>query len=317
MAEPQAAQVAAPVVAAAQKGLKAKRPRTINRSRLASAIHLMAKDEISGRGKAPISTAGLGLLEDICTYVIRNATLDAERIMEGRSTIKIEIIRSALRMNVRYPGVFEKVDATGVKWAADFKAHKDGRAQQMLLYNQQTQAGQQPVKPAKIRTSGKNTVMQGRISVSRVMKMMRKQGGGKNRISVGAAAYMAGAINEIVVWFMQATDNGAFTEQKPKRLGLNDYYNEARENLKLGSIIPHTLIIRFGGDKHKMPRRGGKRERAEKEEEVDDESEPCASPPKKKARKTKPKKVAHKKRTRTSPKASGRRHCKGKGRKGK
>lgn len=272
--------VAAPALSPKKKGeSKVKKPRHTNRSRLSSSIDKIAKAEIKNRGKAPLSSVTIGLLEDICSFTVKRVAVDAARMLEGRSTIKLEIIRAALRLSIRAPALLAELDKVGMNWVTKYNAAIASAAPKQKIHL----------------TSGADPIMPGHISPNRVNKMIRKCASGCTRLSFISAIYMAGVLNEIVGTFVRRVNSGSFASKAPHRLGINDFYNETKQDLDLNAIVPFSMIMQFGAEKHYMPRKSHKRSAAAAaaaEERSEEEESP--SPPKKKARSA-PKKKKHSK----------------------
>jgi hypothetical protein len=208
---------------------------------------MIALDQVGQhRGRAPISGMAAGLLEDICGYVIKKTMDNAALMMDRRSTVTIEILRSALRMEIRTPQVFEGIDKVGMAWVNHWGSQ---RAAARATGNSKN----------RVHTGGKHSIMPGRMSANRVRNAMRRARAGCTRMSFQNGIYMAGVLNEIVAQFIGETNTGEFAKKAPKRLSINDFYSETKENLNLSAIIPHTMIMRFGADKHPMTRKRTRR----------------------------------------------------------
>ena len=249
-----------------KEGPKVKKILHTNRSRLYSAIAKIAKEKIgeTKRGKAPISRTAIGLLEDVCTYMIKRVCDDCSRMLEKRATVSLEVVRSALRLSIRNPDLYDHINN-----AAMTVVH---------TYRKNVEEGNKGEKMS--------------ISPNRVGRLMRRSiPGRKQRLSFESAVYMAGALQSLVTIYIEKVDSGKYVS-KERRLGVNDFYIETRENLDLNSIVPFSMIIRFNADKHYMPRKRSRTVRTEEEEEV-------PKPPKKKKKRAEPPDVVAKRRRKT------------------
>lgn len=272
-----------------------RKARHTDRSRLVYAIQNIAKNMLENkRGKSPLTSMAVGLLEDICIYVIKRVAADCSRLLEGRSTIKLQIIRAAVRLNIRSPTkMLGEIETAANEWV-----EKYGRE---LTANADREKA-----TVKVRTSGECSVMPGFTSPSRVGKLLRRYASGHPRLSFVAAVYMAGIIEEIMGLFIGTADEAFFDEKIPKdraqpRLGIDQFYMVTRNDLDLNAVIPFTMITQFGNDSDYMPRhkrhKGKKDSDSEPEAEAEEYEEEQASPPKKKKARTssKPKKTKKKK----------------------
>ena len=235
----------------------AKKSRHTNRSRLSSAIQKLSKEVVEDRGKAPLTGSAIGLLEDICTYVVKRVAIDAARILNGRKTVTLNIISAALRLNIRAIGLFDKLDAMGKEW--------------ITIYNAAIAAAKANEKV--FLTSGKGAILPGKISPGRISKMIRKNTPGCIRLSSVASIYIAGVINDMIRLYIGKVATSEHAVPAPHRLGVNDFFIETKYDLDLEAIIPYSAIMQFGAEKHYLPRKGHKRAASESGDET---------PPKKK-----------------------------------
>lgn len=231
-----------------------------NRSRLYSSIAMLTKDTISNRGKAPVSATGVALLEDLCKFFIKRTMEDCSRMMDHSQTVTLRMVQSGVRMGIRDPRVFSSVDVFAMGWVTKWSAAQASASREHKFM----------------------TKTLGRISASRVRKLMRKTVPGCKRLSFTSAIYLAGALQQILITFIKNTHEGDHVVAIPKRLGVNDFYVTTLHDSDLSSIIPHTMIVPYGGVAAKMSRRRHKRSSEESE----------AAPAKKKARKAPKKKKA-------------------------
>ena len=255
--------------AAAPAGPKVHKVHKTNRSRLTSAIRMIAKDTISYRGAAPLSAAGVAVIEDICKYVVKSAMEDCQRMMERRSTVTWKMVQSAMRMRIRNVNIFNAINNEGEKWSIKWSTAAAG----------ELVPGAPKAKMGKL----------GHISPNRVRTMMRKAVPGCKRLAHSAAIYLAGCLNAIVVSFIKETNNSSQSVVAPSRLGVNDFYLATKNFIDLAAIIPYTMIVRCGGEVKHMARKSHKRSRSA--------SPSPASPSPKKARKAPKKKKAAKKKS--------------------
>lgn len=264
-----------------------RKPRHTNRSRLNSAIKKIAKDVMgNSRKKAPISTSAVSLLEDMCSFLVRRVSQDASRILEKRSTISLETIQGALKLNIRNPKRYSDFDAAGKEYVNQLNANK-------------SEEKEKEEEKKKVRR-----VIPGFVHPHRVERMLRKSLPGHPRVAASVSDYMAGVLNSAVRYIVEAVHKSDLSAKAPKRLGINDFYNEIRVNLDLNAIVPYSMIARFGGDKDvAMPRKAHKRthediEAAKKKKAVkaaERKKAKVSAPPKKKARVSAPPKKKAKK----------------------
>lgn len=223
-----------------------RRTRKTDRSRLASAIKLLAKGIIGkDRGRAPLTSSATGLLEDISRSFISRIGSDCTRLLEKRKTVDLSVMRSAVQLNVRNAHMFKEVNSQGEAWM---------NAWNNALTNKPKDG------VTRIKTSGKDSVLPGKISPHRILTILRRLIPGCHRLSFLAAVYLAGVLDEVLTIFIGATHKGDSSVPTPKRLTVNDFYEEARQNMDLNCIVRYSSIVRFGGDKDiKMPRKGRKK----------------------------------------------------------
>ena len=251
---PTMAAAAAPIQAkkfgAGKKGGKTSHT---NHSRLASGIRGLARHAIGNvrgvKNNAPVGSKAIGLLEDCASHLIKQITEASQRTLDNKKiTIGWINVESAIHMVVEDTRLAATMIKIGEVWIN--KATEEVKGVRRMKKGIHTGGKKSIFNPAG--TTGSSS-----LSVGRVRTLMMQGKGKKERIAATAAVGLAGAVNQFLLIFIMGTSDSKMSRPEPRRLGINDFSELASS--MFSSLLPSSMIARFGTNKNHKCRVGGKR----------------------------------------------------------